>query len=133
MAFNGNKAWTSAEDEMLQTLARQGKTYSQIANAMGRTERAISNRVWWKNKKAKENDEKSCTEIRATTEHSESIDTESTLGVAKETAYRLGCGCIARIEYRISETQESATVRATDDSGNAISVVIIKSGKEGAK
>lgn len=127
MEFNRNKAWTSAEDNMLQTLVRQGQTHSQIASAMGRTERAISNRVWWINKKAKENDEKSGTEISAT-EHTESI-----LEVAKETAYRLGYGYIARIEYRNAEAQESATVRATDDSGNAISVVIIKSGKEGAK
>lgn len=132
MAYNGNKIWTADEDELLQTLIQQGKTYRQIGDVLGRTESAISDRLWWKKKQSKKQTTMNA-ESEITVTENTSKQEEAILDIAKETACRLGYGCIARIEYRNTETQESATVRATDDSGNAISVVIIKHGKEGVK
>lgn len=133
MVYNGNKIWTAEEDELLQTLIQQGKSYRQIGTVLGRTAGAISDRLWWKKKHSKEQIAMNNVESEILLAEDTSKQQEAILDVAKETACRLGYACIARIEYRNTETQESATVRAIDNSGNAISVVIIKSEKERAK
>lgn len=130
MAFNGHKKWTSEEDELLQTMVSQGKAYKQIAAALGRTTKAIGERVYANRTKTAMTTEQAEPSFADITVQEEP---KAILDVAKETACRLGFHCVSRIEYRNSETQESATVRAIDNSGNAISVVIIKNSKEGAK
>lgn len=122
-----SRKWTEAEDLQLTSLLMQGKSYNQIGAVIDRTEYAIRKHLWAKNARAKAKASETAKENVVSTV------AETILDVAKETAARLGYSCIARIEYRNTETQESATVRAMDNSGNAISVVIIKSGKEGAK
>lgn len=130
MALYGHKYWTTEEEELMQSLINQGKSYQQIGDALGRTASAIANRLWWKCKQTEE--QTTAQKEPEIYDAKDNIKTEKTiLDVAKETVCCLGYNGITRIEYRNAEAQESATVRATDDSGNAISVVIIKHGKEG--
>lgn len=128
--MNQSRKWTETEEAQLTAMLMQGKSYNQIGAVIDRTEYAIRKHLWAKNAQAKA---KAAETTKENVVSTVAETTETILDVAKETATRLGYSCIARIEYRNTETQESATVRAMDNSGNAISVVIIKSGKEGAK